>query len=50
MHHMDTNKIPREKAATQLDATCYLEQILEATPNKKAAVRPPASYHINHSS
>ena len=40
MHHMDTNKMHREKARGELHkkAMSYLEQILETTPNKITAV------------
>ena len=30
------------------NATCYFEQILEATPNKTIAVRPLNSHLTNH--
>ena len=43
---------PREKAWWELhkNATCCLDRILEATPFKTAAVRPPVSHYTNHSS
>ena len=48
LHHLDSN----EKARWELhkNAVYYFEQILEAAPNKTAALRPLASYLINHSS
>ena len=41
MHHMDADKTYREKAGQNLhkNATSYMEQILEATPNKTTAVQ-----------
>ena len=41
-----------EKAWRQLykNAASNFEQILEATPHKAAAVRPPASHHENQQS
>ena len=46
MHHMDANKAYREKAWGQLhkNATSYIEQILEATSHKTAAVQSPTSH------
>ena len=46
MHYIDTNKTHREKAKCEL----CLEQILEATLHKKAAVRPLTTHPSNHSS
>ena len=45
MHHMDTNKAYGEKAWRQLhkNAASNIEQVLEATPHKTTAVRPPAT-------
>ena len=45
---MDTKKF-REKAQWELhkNAACYLEQILEATSHKTAAVWPPTSHLTN---
>ena len=52
MHNVDTNKRHEEKAKWKLhkNAAHYLEQILEETPRKTSAVRPPASHLTNHSS
>ena len=46
MHHMDAGLAHREKARWELhkNAMCYIEQILEATSHKTAAVRPPTSH------
>ena len=30
------------------NAASNIEQVLEATPHKKAAVRPPTTYHENY--
>ena len=52
MHYMDANKTYGEKAWRQLhknDAS-NIEQVLEATPNKTAAVRPLTSHHENYPS
>ena len=40
MHHMNANKIYREKARQELhkNATSFIEQILEATTHKTTAV------------
>ena len=47
MHYMDTYKEHKEKAKYKLyeNAVCGLEKI----PQKTSAVRPPATYHTNHS-
>ena len=52
MHYMDANKTYREKAWQQLhkNAVSNTEQILEAEPNKAAAVRPPTTHHENYPS
>ena len=49
MHHVDANKAYEEKVWQQLhkNATSYNEQVLEATPHKAAAVRPPTTHHEN---
>ena len=50
MHHLDAKETYEEKAWQQLhknDASC-IEQILEATPHKTAAVRPPNTHHENY--
>ena len=41
-----------EKAWRQLDknAASNIEQVLEATPNKAAAIRPPTAHHENYQS
>ena len=46
MHHMDTDKDPREKARWDLhkNATSYREQILEAAPHETTAIRPLTSH------
>ena len=51
MHHMDTDKAYKEKARQELhkNAMSYIEQILEATSYKTAAVKPPTSNLKNHS-
>ena len=40
-----------EKAWRQLhkNAASNIEQVLEATPHKAAAVRPPTTHHKNYS-
>ena len=45
------NKTYGEKAWRQLHkhAVSNIEQVLEAAPDKVAAVRPPISYHENYS-
>ena len=52
MHYVDTNKMHGEKAWWELhkNATCCLEQILEATAYKTAAVRLPTSHLTKYSS
>ena len=52
MHHMDANKMHREKARWELykNAERRLEEILEETPHKTAAVWPSASHLTHHSS
>ena len=49
MHHMDANKMHKEKARWNLhkNATSYIEQILEATANT-TAVWPLTSRLKNH--
>ena len=39
-----------EKAWRQLhkNAASNIEQVLEATPHKAAAIRPPTTYHENY--
>ena len=46
MHHMDANKVFREKTRRELhkNVKSYVEQILEATFHKTAAVLPPTSH------
>ena len=44
MHYMDANKTYGKKAWRQLrkNAASNFEQVLEATPHKSAALRPPS--------
>ena len=40
-----------KKASQQLkNALSYIEQVLEAIPHKKAAVRSPTTHHENYQS
>ena len=50
MHNMDANKAVGEKAWRQLRkiAASNIEQVLEAAPNKAAAVRPLTTHHENY--
>ena len=50
MHYLDSNETHGEKGRWKLhqNATCYFEQILEATFYKTAAVCPYASHLTNH--
>ena len=50
MHYMDANSTYGEKAWLQLhkNAASNIEQVLEAAPDKVAAVRPPTTYHENY--
>ena len=52
MHYMDANKTYGEKAWQQLhkNAASNIEQYLEATPHKEAAVQPPTTHHKNYQS
>ena len=52
MHYMDANKTDGEKAWRQLhkNAASNIEQVLEATPHKAAAVKPPTTHHENYQS
>ena len=47
MHYMDANKTDGEKAWQQLhkNAASNTEQVLEVTPHKATAVRPPTTHH-----
>ena len=47
MHHVDTNAAYGEKVWRQLhkNAASCIKQILEATPHKIAAIRPPTTNH-----
>ena len=47
MHYMDANKMYGEKAWWQLhkNVVSNIEQVLEAAPNKAAAVRPLTTHH-----
>ena len=50
MHCMDANETDGEKAWRQLpkNAASNIEQILEVTPHKEAAIRPPTNQHENY--
>ena len=50
MHYMDANKTAGQKAWRQLhkNAVSNIEQVLEATLNNAAAVRPPTTHHENY--
>ena len=52
MHCMEANKMYGEKARQQLhkNAASNMEQILEATHHKAAAVRPPTTHYENYPS
>ena len=52
MHFMDANLTAGEKAWRQLykNAASNIEQVLEATPHKAAAIRPPTTHHENYPS
>ena len=52
MHYMEANKTYGEKAWQQLhkNAASNIEQVLEATPYKTAAVGPPTTYHDKYQS
>ena len=52
MHYVDADWTDGEKVWRQLhkNAVINFEQVLEATPHKAAAVRPPTSYHKNYQS
>ena len=49
---MDANWIYRQQAWRQLhkNAVTHIEQVLEATPYKTAATRPPTTNHENYPS
>ena len=51
MYQMDAKKVYGEKAGRQLhkNTARFIEQLLEATPNKTMAVCSPASHHENYS-
>ena len=51
MHHIDTDKMYREKARCELykKTTRYIEKILKATPHE-TAVQPLTSHLKNHPS
>ena len=46
----DANQTAEEKARWQphKNAASNIEHILEATPNKAAAIRPPTTHHENY--
>ena len=52
MHYMNTNYTYREKAWQQVhkNAASNIERVLEATPNKAAAVQPATTHHENYPS
>ena len=52
MHYMDANETDREKDGRQIhkNAASNIEQVLEATPQKTAALRPPTTHHENYQS
>ena len=52
MHYMDDNYTAGEIAWRQLhkNAASNIEPVVEATPNKATAVRPPTSHHENYPS
>ena len=49
MHFVDSNETHGEKASRQLhkNAASHIEQVLEATPQKAAAIRPLTTHHEN---
>ena len=52
VYHIYANKMYEEKAWWQLhkNAVSHMEQFLEATPHKTAAVWPPTTHHENYPS
>ena len=52
MHYMGANWTYGEKAWRQLhkNSGYNIEQVLEATPYKRAAIRPPTTHHENYPS
>ena len=52
MHYMDTNKTYGEKVWRQLrkNAASNIEPVMEAAPNKAAAVQPTSTHHENYPS
>ena len=52
MHYMDANSAYGEKAWRQQhkNAASNIEQVLEATPHKAPAIRPPTTHHENYQS
>ena len=50
MHYMDANETDGEKALRQLhkNAASNIEQVLEETPHKAAAIGPPTTHHENY--
>ena len=50
MHSMNANKTAGEKVWLQLhkNAASHIEQVLEAAPNKAAAIRPHTTHHENY--
>ena len=52
MHYIKANETDGENAWRQLhkNAANNIEQVLEATLHKAAAIRPPATHHENYQS
>ena len=52
MHYMDANLTDGEKAWWQLhkNAVSNIEQVLEVTPHKAAAIQPPTTHYKNYQS
>ena len=52
MHYMDAYYTDGEKAWRQLhkNAASNIEHVLDATPDKAAAIWPPITYHENYPS
>ena len=50
MHHMDADETDGENAWRQLheNSVNNIEQVLEATPHKASAIRPPTTHHENY--
>ena len=52
MHYMDANEKDGEKFWRQLhkNVANNIERVLEATPHKALAIRPPTTHHRNYPS